>query len=1052
LVRGTLTDSLDWTTPGETYSLDGRVLVTNGAVLQIGSGVAVDKWTSPSEAAGIETEGTGGLQVTSGTSPAAFTTIFLRLGADADAIAGLEGSPVSFDRVAMRLSNDAYLQFAAISRGSLEIVGGGDGVVIKDSLVDQVPVHITATAEDVTFERVTLQPSALGELWVYDGGRVLITDSVCTTASGTCVEVGAMGVATVSDSTFTLPSAVGVHVWPDAEALVTVKDNVFDAAGGLGLTALQGWPDSDHGYAPTGSASTVRFEDNVIKGTGRGLVIRGGVDVTAQYNSFVQGAEAFAIWTTPDSPAPDTADLGAILLTGNCIASVVGGNLNTASAVAVDASGNWWGSATGPHEDRDNPAGMGAVIVANGGLIYDNWLKSENCAVPWRNLTPRHLEVTQVVQTWDNRVPLVAGRPAVARVWSGALPGEIDNVDMDLIVARDGANVGVLSPVASGTITLFLGMDAGTQLAIRSDPDSGIFFKVPGAWIGGSAMTFTVEINPDWVVEEYNTTDNTLSRGFAVVDRPAVHLGIVPTDYDAGGSMQRAAAPPLDTVLGLANFFARVYPSADIDVTLLPTMDWAFFEGPLRTPLYACGECAYYNTVGLNQMRLAASGGLAGTAPSAVYGAWAPEVWESGAYESFAESLFTSREAVSYGKAYGHLFAYRQLGFLGLWGTPAPLALDETPCDFYDVGYDVVRDRVVGYGHDTCSVASPKKDIVDTDRYWITLESYERLLDYTPPAPPLGTAGAGSVQDYVAVSVGVSGIDEVELLPAWQFAAAAEPHNPPVGAGAYCVELRDSGGDVLSSACFDLSVQAGNKFDWDNALVALPLSGAPARVVVRHGADEIATLPVTAHTPVVTLTTRRQALGTALAADAVLPLSWEAADADAETTLAYSILTSSDNGVTWLPVAANLRTTAFELELAEIPAGSQVWVRVEASDGFNVGYDDYGPFALENHPPEVRIQAPTTGEVLSSRPSLAGFAYDRDEGQLTGAALVWTSSIDGVLGNGALLFADHLSDGTHTLTLTATDASGARGTDTVVVTVGTPSGGLNRVYLPVVIR
>ncbi len=202
----------------------------------------------------------------------------------------------------------------------------------------------------------------------------------------------------------------------------------------------------------------------------------------------------------------------------------------------------------------------------------------------------------------------------------------------------------------------------------------------------------------------------------------------------------------------------------------------------------------------------------------------------------------------------------------------------------------------------------------------------------------------------------------------------------------------------------------------------------------------------------VTLTTSRQALGTTQAADAVLPLSWTATDADAGTTLAYSILTSSDNGATWLPVAANLRETEFALKLAEIPAGSQVWVRVEASDGFNVGHADYGPFALENHPPEVRIQAPTEGEVLSSRPSLAGFAYDRDEGQLTGPALVWASSIDGVLGNGALLFPDHLSDGTHALTLTATDASGARGTDTVVVVVGEPTEPGYRVYLPAVIR
>jgi len=42
--------------------LDGRVLVTNGAVLSLGADIHVDKVVPPSEAAGIQAEGTGSCQ------------------------------------------------------------------------------------------------------------------------------------------------------------------------------------------------------------------------------------------------------------------------------------------------------------------------------------------------------------------------------------------------------------------------------------------------------------------------------------------------------------------------------------------------------------------------------------------------------------------------------------------------------------------------------------------------------------------------------------------------------------------------------------------------------------------------------------------------------------------------------------------------------------------------------------------------------------------------------------------------------------------------------
>jgi hypothetical protein len=56
---------------------------------------------------------------------------------------------------------------------------------------------------------------------------------------------------------------------------------------------------------------------------------------------------------------------------------------------------------------------------------------------------------------------------------------------------------------------------------------------------------------------------------------------------------------------------------------------------------------------------------------------------------------------------------------------------------------------------------------------------------------------------------------------------------------------------------------------------------------------------------------------------------------------------------------------------------------------------------------------------------------------LTGAALTWTSSLDGQIGSGTSFSKDDLSVGAHTITLTATDSENNTGNATVTITVAT---------------
>lgn len=101
------------------------------------------------------------------------------------------------------------------------------------------------------------------------------------------------------------------------------------------------------------------------------------------------------------------------------------------------------------------------------------------------------------------------------------------------------------------------------------------------------------------------------------------------------------------------------------------------------------------------------------------------------------------------------------------------------------------------------------------------------------------------------------------------------------------------------------------------------------------------------------------------------------------------------------------------------------------------GFSIYALVARPNEAPTVTISQPAANATVQRGESVTfqGSATDPEDGTLTGASLVWTSSIDGEIGTGTSFSISSLSEGVHTVTLTATDSEGATGTDERTLTV-----------------
>ncbi len=129
--------------------------------------------------------------------------------------------------------------------------------------------------------------------------------------------------------------------------------------------------------------------------------------------------------------------------------------------------------------------------------------------------------------------------------------------------------------------------------------------------------------------------------------------------------------------------------------------------------------------------------------------------------------------------------------------------------------------------------------------------------------------------------------------------------------------------------------------------------------------------------------------------------------------------------------------TGESLTRADLSLGTHV-VTLAATDRFGGTSTASVTIEIEapNQPPTVSITEPAISIYLAGfAVPFAGSATDPEDGPLTGASLVWTSSWEGVIGTGTSFSYAGLRVGSHLITLTATDSEGATASATRSVTI-----------------
>ncbi len=347
----------------------------------------------------------------------------------------------------------------------------------------------------------------------------------------------------------------------------------------------------------------------------------------------------------------------------------------------------------------------------------------------------------------------------------------------------------------------------------------------------------------------------------------------------------------------------------------------------------------------------------------------------------------------------------------------------------YEVGGRGALPDMIGY----MGSGAPQESYWTTPRYWT------HLFDQLAPGAKISSAPrlAKLVNPtrYVAAFGTISKEGKVTLEPWYSF---TESTTLAETTGKYSIQAVDASGKVLASRAFNVSFTTTANPPRTLARVPFDLTVPfPEKTVafnIMNGTTLLHAVKVLPNAPEITILAPKA--GDKV--DGMYTIKWQGKHKDGAALL-YSVEYSND-GEDWVELASEITATTWEDDFATLPGNAQPQsrIRITATDGVNATQVESSWFSVSPQAPEVYIEEPE-GEItikVGQDLDLLGSAYDlQDEWLVEDNELVWSSDLQGALGNGELINVSNLKPGKHTITLTATNSFKLSGKATVIVNV-----------------
>jgi len=688
------------------------------------------------------------------------------------------------------------------------------------------------------------------------------------------------------------------------------------------------------------------------------------------------------------------------------------------------------------------------------------------------------LEAVQVIQDWNDSVPMIENKPTFVRAHILSKTGAPIPVTASLVGLQNGSPLpsSPLPPINVGTFNAQTG-----ALYNRETFAHSLNFRLPSTWDQGTVDLHIMEGNNLMDCREAadSPSNCSLETTFNPSSVPKVKF-IAITWTDSAGTTW---IPPITGAAQLALDVKGMLPIHDLDWSvgsmtytgIVPPLGPSPVTSPFKSGIIAqleqmrlneCGRflspcnTSYYGLfVGLN------AGGQANGIPGTVgtgflttnpppgsrftaiheighvlgrfhapmCGAQTPRVWADGQMgrEPFPYSaIIPPNPPTTFSCTFANTNCKATLGPMGLG--------DNALIYGFDSNLMAVIDPHTNFEIESYCGRPPPR--------WVSLFTYNILFTsigsaFSSPAETLASPVQAN-QDFLVIK-GTVNVDNItaEFLPFGEIRDSVLL--PPPAPGDFTLQLRDEMGNPISQFSFQPVLPVNDPPDGGTGeeiaegYFVIPVVKDPSikEAVILHDGNVLASRLASNNPPTVQVNFPN---GFENIASGNVMIQWTSSDLDGNV-LTHTVQYSSDGGATFETLVVDWPNQTFEIDSNFLTGTTLGVIRVQTSDGFHITTDDSDAFfTVSNNSPLVSIITPTDGgNFFGNQPIFfEGLVFDQEDGILSGTSLEWDSSVDGVFGNGDLMLqATDLSVGTHTITLTATDSEGLTATASVEIHV-----------------